>query len=500
MFSSVAMPLWAFIIVIGFTIAGIHHYLITPTLQWLIRSREKRMNEKLSHTLSRKLPKAFQIRRKTRVELFLNKPSVKQLIEAAIQAEPEREADIRKQARAYADEMTPGFFALFYFHIGFYMARTYLRLLYDIRVARQPSEAIKNIPEGASVVLVGNHRSNVDVMLLAYLSSRTSMISFAAGEWARAKPMSSILHMCGSYIIRRDASDPLYRKMLALHLEGMVEQKMPQGIFLEGGLTRDGSIQDIKLGLMNYILKGLNHQSVDDVVFVPVSFNYDQVPEDRTLLKHQDCGFEDKSQFYSLLSTGVYVCKLCTKAIRLGKTAYGKAAVSFGEPISMREWLAENELDGDAKQQHRTMVNTVGHQVMDNIADIIPVLPVSIVSTVLVEAQGKALTELAIKGRAASVIQRFRAQGALLVFEEGEEVAAVEEGLSILKTRRVLKQEGQTYHLNTPNQDLLHYYYNTVSHLLAEHVIDIPEQTVEASNDFIMPSVFDLEEAPMLSK
>lgn len=499
MLSSVAIPIWLVLIISLFALAGFHHYIAFPIFQWFIRSREQRLNENLQHSLSRKLPKVFQIKRKTRIELFLNQKPVQQAIEQAIQINPEQEAHIRKNTRAYADEMTPGFFALFYFYIGFYMARTYLRLLYDIRIARQPSPEIKNISENTSVVLVGNHRSNIDVMLLAYLSSRTSMISFAAGEWARAKPMSSILHMCGSYIIRRDTSDPLYRQMLAIHLESMVKHKMPQGIFLEGGLTRDGSIQEIKLGLVNYILKGLKHDEVEDVVFIPVAFNYDQVPEDRTLLKHQDCGFKNKSQFYSILSTGVYVCKLCTKAVRLGKTAYGKAAVSFGEPVSMQAWLKQQQnLPTDPKQYHRAIVGQIGHELMDHIREIIPVLPVSVISTILVEAKEQPLTELEIKGRAAELIQRFRKNHAQLVFNTQEEEQAIDSGLSVLVTRRVLNKKGQHFYVNSSHQDLLHYYYNSVSHLLHACTLYIEERSEVDKPEFILPPMLDITEVSLL--
>ena len=151
----------------------------------------------------------------------------------------------------YANELTPGFYSLFYFKIGYLLARSYIRLLYELKIAKPPPPSIASVPEDASSVLVGNHRSNLDVMMLAYISSRTNMVSFAAGEWGKAWPMSTILHLAGSYIIRRNEPSPLYGKILEMHLQNMVKVKLPQGIFLEGGLTRDGSIQSVKLGLMS---------------------------------------------------------------------------------------------------------------------------------------------------------------------------------------------------------------------------------------------------------
>ncbi|MGI9285058.1 MAG: hypothetical protein ACR2P1_06690, partial [Pseudomonadales bacterium] len=41
---------------------------------------------------------------------------------------------------------------------------------------------------------------------------------------------------------------------------------------------------------------------VDDLVFIPVAFNYDQVAEDKTLLRNQDKGFESGSKLYTVFS------------------------------------------------------------------------------------------------------------------------------------------------------------------------------------------------------
>ena len=160
-------------------------------------------------------------------------------------------------------------------------------------------------------------------------------------------PLSALLHMSGSYIVRRDTSDPLYRTLLAIHVQELIRVKMPQGIFPEGKLTRNGGIQPFKLGLLNYMLASLNTENVEDIVFLPVAFNYDQTPEDRTLIKHEKRGFRKKSRFYSLLGTLSYLARFLIKKIQRGKAAYGNAAVNFGEPLSMKQWLLSQDMDID---------------------------------------------------------------------------------------------------------------------------------------------------------
>lgn len=467
MLDEISLPLWLVTVLFLLSGASLYHYFFAPIAQWLIQNQERQVNEKLENNLSRKPPDIFKLNRRTRIDLFYNHPGVKNLVDTEVAKNNIPRKEIEARVRTYITEMTPGFSALFYFHIGYYISRAYLRLLYDLRIAKQPPSAINNIPENASIVLVGNHRSNIDVMILAYLSARTSMVSFAAGEWAKQWPMSSILHLCGSYIIRRDSSDPLYRQILKLHLEHMVEERMPQGIFLEGGLTRDGSMQPIKLGLLSYILKNLEKKSVHDIVFIPVAFNYDQVPEDKTLLQNQNCGFDDKSQFYALLSTSIYACKLCTKAIRLGKSAYGKAAISFGEPLHMKQWLLQNNLSMDTltSEQCKSIVTPVGDSLMTTIREIIPILPVSVVSTVFVKNQQTTLTEMEVKGFSASIIKQLRKKNSL-AFNTDEEDQAIEHGLKVLLARQVISENNKQFSINQAQIKLLYYYYNSTAHLL----------------------------------
>ncbi len=468
MTGTVLMPLWLVIVLAISAVASAYHHVLLPFIRMYLRSRERRIHQRLENELSRKLPEYLKIRRKTRIEMFLNKTEVKQAIAEAVKDNQGTKELLEYKVHEYAKELTPGFYALFYFKIGYFLARSYIRLLYDVRIGKQPSAAVGRIPQSASVVLVGNHRSNLDVMILAYLAARTNMVSFAAGEWAKAWPLSVLLHMSGSYIIRRNEKLPLYRRILAIHLRELVKVKMPQGIFLEGGLTRDGGIQNLKLGLMNYILSALGEENVDDIVFIPVAFNYDQVPEDRTLIKHQDRGFQGRSAFYTSLSTFWSIVRVAYRKIQRDGSAFGKAVVSFGEPVSMSQWLAENGFDNlhfDGEQK-RNLVAPVAEDLIATIKAMIPVLPVSIISTVFVDSCKSSLSELEVQNRASVVLQRFKQSDAVIAFTDSQSAKALAEGLETLLGRKVLVLENGYYSVNSDNVELLRYFYNTTRHYL----------------------------------
>ena len=88
----------------------------------------------------------------------------------------------------------------------------------------------------------------------------------------------------------------------------------------------------------------MEEPNVQNIVFIPVAFNYDQVPEDKALLKNPEQGFGERSKRYTVFSTLWSVLAVIYKRVRSGKVIFGNAAVSFGEPLSMNAWLHSNEI------------------------------------------------------------------------------------------------------------------------------------------------------------
>ena len=467
MSETIGLPLWLVFLLAFAALVTLFRFLVKPIAKSWLSTRERSLNQQLRTDLSRKLPEVLRIGRKARIDLFINSSEVRAAVDQAVKENQGTREVLEYRVSEYARELVPGFYALFYFKVGYVLARAYIRLLYDLHIAKQPPPEIADIPEGASIVLVGNHRSNMDVMILAYLASRTNMVSFAAGEWGNAWPMSALLHMSGSYIIRRNETLPLYRKILAIHLRSLVKAKMPQGIFLEGGLTRDGTMQSIKLGLLSYLLSALDENNVQDIVFIPVAFNYDQVPEDKTLLKHQDKGFADRSKMLTLLATFRSLIKVIYKRIRRGKTAYGRAAVSFGGPVSMQAWLSEQNIPRPMdSQQKKQIVTPVSDEIIARIKEMIPVLPVSIVASVLKTANRDILSQQEILDSAKLLIRQLADRQAVMAVDMSCLEDEIDTGLKTLMARKVISKTGNDYEINADAGMLLDYLHNSTKHLL----------------------------------
>ena len=110
------------------------------------------------------------------------------------------------------------------------------------------------LPRDAVLVYLMNHRSNADYVLVSYALAGQVAISYAVGEWARAFPLEHIFKAFGSYFVRRKYREPLYHAVLERYVQLITREGVTQGIFLEGGLTRDGRLKSPKIGLLDYVL------------------------------------------------------------------------------------------------------------------------------------------------------------------------------------------------------------------------------------------------------
>ena len=143
----------------------------------------------------------------------------------------------------------PAFNAYLYFRIGYWIGRKVAQGLYRVRLGFVDTEALKTVPENATVVFVMNHRSNMDYILAGYLAADQAALSYAVGEWARIWPLAALIRSMGAYFVRRNSKDELYRRVLERYIAMATQAGVPQAVFPEGGLTRDGLMREPRLGV-----------------------------------------------------------------------------------------------------------------------------------------------------------------------------------------------------------------------------------------------------------
>ena len=166
-------------------------------------------------------------------------------------------AAVTKQVLGYAREIVPAFNAYVYFRVGYWLAKTFARLVYRVRLGYTDDAAIAAINPKSTVVFVMNHRSNMDYILVSFLAAERVALSYAVGEWARIWPLQGLIRAMGAYFVRRNSGDPLYRMVLQRYVQMATEGGVPQAMYPEGGLSVDGRLREPKLGPARLHAQGL---------------------------------------------------------------------------------------------------------------------------------------------------------------------------------------------------------------------------------------------------
>ena len=293
--------------------------------------------------------------------------------------------DVDDLVEEYIEEIVPFFNLLSYYKIGYAISNMFLNALYEVVIDDENAEKMKKIPREAAVVFVMNHRSNVDYILVAFMLARNISISYAVGEWARVWPLEYIFKSFGAYFLRRQYREKLYHLVLEKYIQMISRHGVTQGIFIEGGLTRDGKFRDTKIGLLDYILKIKDDREFkNEIVFIPVGINYDWVMEDRVLIKEwkehkEKTGFRDNIASLLRLSVkGPFM--LVYNFIRLvtGKLKqHGYASVSFGDPVPVSEFLKRHKKFFQVDRHERlALIKEFADDLLNQIGSVVPVTPV----------------------------------------------------------------------------------------------------------------------------
>ena len=418
MFRAVEVPLWLLVLILGFAAVSFATHFLFPSVRWFFRRRAERALAQLNARLDRKID-LFKLAR--RPDMVARLAHDARVVEAAVAhaAETGIPPEVAfEEARRYAREIVPGFSATVYFGFGTRAAKWLSRLLFRVHVGRI-DEALHLIDPRATVVFVMNHRSNMDYVLVTWLVSERSAISYAVGEWAHVWPLSALIRSMGAYFIRRGSRNALYRKVLARYVQMAAEEGTTQAMFPEGGLSLDGRVGPARLGLLSYIVEGWT-PAERDVVFVPVGLAYDRVLEDRVLVEAAASGtrrFRNRPLWVAGHALRFLAARWSGRT-----TGFGTAAAGFGAPLSLRAFLAEG---------HPAPVEALGQRLMQRIAAVVPVLPVPLVAAALGPGAAGRGDLLA---RIQALTARLRAAGAVMHLP-GDDEATLEEGLAPLLAR-----------------------------------------------------------------
>jgi glycerol-3-phosphate O-acyltransferase len=399
---------------------------------------------------------------------LLNDPTVVAAIKDHCASHGVEQADTERRVRRYIDEIVPFFDVLSYYKLGYNIARALCGLLYHVTSEYQDRAALNAIPRGDVVLYLMNHRSNADYVVVAYVLAHGVSISYAVGEWARVWPLEYVFKSFGAYFVRRGFREPLYHTVLERYVQLITRNGVTQGIFLEGGLTRTGRSRPPKLGLLDYVARTvLDPNFTRDIWLVPVALNYDRVLEDRALIRELIDQQDSPGKLRQFTSVAHYVVANTLRFFTGRLKRYGRVAINFGTPLSLRQW--SGEVPGVLqlpREQRRSELRGLADRVMKRIAAIMPVTPVPLVSAALLSFGETVVQHRDLRERIASYRDHLIVTGAKLVRAERDADAILERAWRMFRMRRLVIREGDSYVVLPGQRPLLEYYANSIGHLL----------------------------------
>ena len=471
----VVLPFWLMLVIGVLAAWAAYDKLLLPALRWFVRGRVNRVLEEVSSRLRIGVRPFQRTRRQVLIHRLVGDPKV---LAAAESFAAERKlplAQVQATIEHYAREIVPAFNAYMYFRISNWIARKVSRGLYRVRLGHVDTAALAEVPENATVVFVMNHRSNMDYILAGHIAADQAALSYAVGEWARIWPLSGLIRSMGAYFVRRNSKDDLYRRVLEAYIAMATQAGVPQAVFPEGGLTRNGLIGTPRLGVIDYMLRGFRLDGERDLVFVPLGLNYDRVLEDRTLLRSIDPNARPVNRFWTVWNTLGFMVNNLRLMFRSGWRRFGYACVNFGTPVSMRAYCAARGIDFQALggAERKRAIGELGGTLMAAVGSVVPVLPVPLVAAVILGRGAAGISELALKAEVSALIDRLEAAGAHTYVPRQDLDYAVGVGLRMLTLRHLVEERDGLYSAQPAELHVLRYYANSIEHFLPKAAAEV---------------------------
>jgi glycerol-3-phosphate O-acyltransferase len=243
---------------------------------------------------------------------------------------------------------------------------------------------------------------------------------------------------------------------------------LTQAMFPEGGLTRDGLLRPPKFGLLSYMVSSFDPHGARDAVFVPVGINYDRVIEDRVQIAALTTPAGEKPRFrFNPAVLAAFLFNNLALRLRGKLYRYGYACVSFGKPVSLRDYLGGQGIDFRtlSAERRREEIERLGTMLMEKVGEVVPALPVSLVATAVLDAAAP-LSALELKARVAELVGVLGQRGAHVHIPRADQDYADEVGLRMLLLRHLVDEQDGLYRANSAEEMLLRYYANSIAHLV----------------------------------
>ena len=295
---------------------------------------------------------------------------------------PERK--LRRKAYKYFREIAADFWITMikWFHaaVRFMFTRIFEGIYYSMDDIKRVREAAQRAP----LILVPSHKSHMDYLIISSIFYENKIIPphIVAGSNLTFFPMGPIFRHSGAFFMRRSFRGlKLYPTVFKQYIKTLINEGYSIEFFIEGGRSRTGKIMLPKMGILKYLIDSIEEGYNKDMMFVPITINYDRILEESSY--HLELKGKEKEKE----STSNFV-----KSSSLLKRKYGKVYLAFNEPFSYKEYR-------DRHGEGQDVTDSLGEFIGKRISEIVMATPFSVASAAMLQSSAAGFTREILKER-----------------------------------------------------------------------------------------------------
>jgi glycerol-3-phosphate O-acyltransferase len=242
-------------------------------------------------------------------------------------------------------------------------------------------ERLRDLNRRHALIFLPSHRSYADPLVMADVLHRHDFPRnhVLGGNNVSFWPIGPLGKRAGMIFIRRSfGDDQVYKLAVREYFGHLVAKRFNLEWYIEGGRTRTGKLRPPRYGLLAYLVRALQDDAADDAMLVPVSIAYEQLQEVGAMAAEQ--GGATKSAEGLGWLAGYW---------RAQAREAGVARVRFGEPLSLRQALADAGEDNQLEK--------VAFRICVGINRATPVTASALVTFALLSVRDRALTLAQVK-------------------------------------------------------------------------------------------------------
>jgi glycerol-3-phosphate O-acyltransferase len=400
------------------------------------------------------------------VDKVLAADTVRETIADQARRDNSRPADAWRKAQAYAWEIAADYSHPVVRSASFLLSHVWNRIYRGVLVHHL--DRLKEVAPGHEVVYVPCHRSHMDYLLLSYLLYERGIVPphIAAGINLNLPVVGTILRKGGAFFMRRSfRGNPLYSAVFTEYVAQLVSGGYSLEYFIEGGRSRTGRLLQPKGGMIAMTVRAFLRQPIRPVLFQPVYIGYEKLMEGNSYLDELSGKPKEKESIWSLL-WGI------PKVLR---SNYGQVVVNFGEPIELRQVLAEHAPDWDGKPLGEDekpswladMVDSLAQRIQVNVNGAADVNPINLLALAILSTPKHAMGEADLLAQIALsktlLAETPYSERFTVTPHSPQEIVAHGEEIGVLN--RVPHPLGDVLSVDEDNAVLLSYFRNNVVHL-----------------------------------